>query len=125
MKTHVVLLGSTGHGKGSLANCLLNPTVDHIWEKSTFVVGESRESCTRQCSIESSEEEVVMDTPGLHESHQKDLPNMSSIVKEAHKLGKAHAIVLVMKIDSRMDQTTRIQSSTTMTCMGWKHAYLV
>lgn len=103
MKTHVLLLGSTGHGKSSLANFLLNPTMDHIWEKST-VVGEIRESCTRQCSLGSSGEEVVMDTPGLNESHQKDLPNMINVVKEAHKLGKAHAIVLVMKIDSRLDQ---------------------
>jgi hypothetical protein len=45
-----------------------------------------------------------MVTPGLNESHQKDLTNMINVVKEAHKLGKAHAIVLVMKIDSRMDQ---------------------
>ena len=104
MKTHVLLLGSTGHGKSSLANFLVNPTMDHVWEKSTFAVGESREPCTRQCSLGSSGEEVVMDTPGLNESHQKDLTNMINVVKEARKLGKAHAIVLVMKIDSRMDQ---------------------
>ena len=107
MKTHVLLLGSTGHGKSSLGNLLVNPTLAHLREpeKWTFPVGRTRESCTRACSLGCSDDVIVMDTPGLNESHQRDLRNMIHVVKQAHALGKAHAIVLVMRMDSRMDQT--------------------
>ena len=46
-----------------------------------------------------------MDTPGLNESHARDLPNMIEVVASAHQLDHVHAVILVMKVDSRMDQT--------------------
>ncbi|CAE7714722.1 unnamed protein product [Symbiodinium sp. CCMP2456] len=46
-----------------------------------------------------------MDTPGLNESYERDLPNMIEVVKSAHRLDRVHAVILVMKVDSRMDQT--------------------
>ena len=115
-----LLLGSTGHGKSALGNFLVDPTLDHIWENRTFPVGESLESCTRKCSLGSSEEVVVMDTPGLNESHQKDLPNMIQIVKAAQELGQAHAIMLVMKMDSRIDQNYKETISYYYQLLGQK-----
>ena len=46
-----------------------------------------------------------MDTPGLNESHARDLPNMIEVVRSAQQLNRVHAVILVMKVDSRMDQT--------------------
>ena len=106
-EVNILLAGSTGHGKSALGNILLNADEEHIWDNRTFQVGDCRESCTDSCSVRHCPNSLVtvMDTPGLNESHERDLPNMIKVVKAAHELGSVHAVVLVMKVDSRMDQT--------------------
>ena len=108
---NLILVGSTGQGKSTLGNFLLKPELDHIWDENgqrrTFQVGEDRLSCTQHCAVSTSGDGsvTIMDTPGLNETHQKDLGYMINVVKSAHVLGSVHAVILVMKTESRMDQT--------------------
>ncbi|CAE7677904.1 IAN7 [Symbiodinium sp. CCMP2592] len=110
-KVNLILVGSTGQGKSTLGNFLMKPDLDHIWEENgqqrTFQVGEDRLSCTQHCAVSTSGDGsvTIMDTPGLNESHEKDLGYMINVVKNAHVLGSVHAVILVMKTESRMDQT--------------------
>ncbi|CAE7320219.1 HERC6 [Symbiodinium natans] len=115
-QVRLLVLGSTGHGKSALCNLLVEPTEENLWgEDPTFQVGECRRSCTENCSTHSSKTEMAMDTPGLNESHAADLPHMINVVKAAKELEHVHAVVLAMKIDSRMDSHTRTPYSTIMT----------
>ena len=108
---NLLLVGSTGQGKSTLGNFLLNPDFDHLHGENgkvrTLPVGETRESCTQECKLSRSCDGSmwIMDTPGLNESHERDLQNMIDVVKNAHELSKVHAVVLVMKMESRMHQT--------------------
>eukprot|EP00927_Polykrikos_kofoidii_P029544 TRINITY_DN25546_c0_g1_i2.p1 TRINITY_DN25546_c0_g1~~TRINITY_DN25546_c0_g1_i2.p1 ORF type:complete len:495 (+),score=73.18 TRINITY_DN25546_c0_g1_i2:107-1591(+) len=102
--TKVCLIGSTGNGKSALGNFLLDPLENHR-ENPTFKVGETNKSCTSSCSVQSKGLITVMDTPGLNESHSKDLQHMIGVVESLHKIQALHAVVLVIKFESRMDQT--------------------
>ncbi|CAE7199511.1 HERC6 [Symbiodinium natans] len=108
---NILMLGATGHGKSSLGNFLLHPDLRYIFEedgcRQPFRVGDDRLSCTASCSIKDSPDGQVriMDTPGLNESHERDLHHMINVVKTARQLHHVHAVILAMKMDSRMDQT--------------------
>lgn len=104
------LLGSTGSGKSALGNFLLAPSDTHIFEEQTFRTGETSMSCTAECKVASAEDGcvLVVDTPGFHESHAKDLGHMLNVAQSLSRLqGGAHAVVLVKKYDARLDQSWR------------------
>jgi len=102
------LFGSTGSGKSALGNFLLDPRDAHIFEEQTFATGESSESCTFECKVADSGSGVqIIDTPGLQESHDRDLAHVIDVVKSLRELQSMHMVVLVKRLDARLDQPWR------------------
>ena len=108
----VLLIGSTGMGKSTLGNFLLDPDEDHIVERPTFPPGEDNKPATqkvkvvcRKVQIGDGRSEVLtlIDTPGLNESPEKDLVHMIDIINELHMCQKIRAIIFVVKFNARID----------------------
>ena len=58
-------------------------------------------------NLEGSPQLAVMDTPGLNESAERDLPHMIEIITEVKNLGSITACLLCVKFDSKIDAQYR------------------
>ena len=109
----VLLIGSTGNGKSTLGNFLLDPegevkcfatAKDNMPETQRT---QSDESVFIGHAVEnlgySSVQLTVVDTPGLNESDAADLKHMIDIVEELRQQSTITACVLVVKFNSKID----------------------
>lgn len=111
----VVLIGSTGNGKSTLGNYLLNPSEEHITSSQTFKTAQDNKPHTQEVKLgkldESSSTDAesnaipltLVDTPGLNESSLKDLHNMIGIIQALQDVGKVQACILVVKFNTKID----------------------
>lgn len=109
----LLLIGSTGNGKSTLGNFLLNPDKEHIFgDQQTFVTARTNRPETQ--TVLSSSFEVglegledcqltVVDTPGIFEDDDKDIHHMIKIIKALHTVGKIRACIFVVKFSSKID----------------------
>ena len=103
----ILLIGSTGNGKSSLGNFLLDPSDEHIWRKKTFQTGITNKPSTKEVQYAYNQKRnpslLVIDTPGLNESVEKDSLHMSQVVQTLKDLKSITACVLCIKFDSKID----------------------
>ena len=104
----ILLMGSTGNGKSTLGNFLIDPDKDHIiGDKQTFRTARDNLPQTQTisaCKLQHGEQTfTVIDTPGLNESAWKDLRHMIDIVKYLRSLESVGACVLCTKFDAKID----------------------
>ena len=114
----IVLIGSTGSGKSSLGNCLLEPTKTS--GPKVFASGCGRMPQTQQtqvgvshCSRGAGKPPIllkIIDTPGLNESAAKDQTHMIEIETAVRNERKIAACLLCVKFNSQID----IQYKTTV-----------
>eukprot|EP00928_Gymnodinium_smaydae_P056163 TRINITY_DN39592_c0_g1_i1.p1 TRINITY_DN39592_c0_g1~~TRINITY_DN39592_c0_g1_i1.p1 ORF type:complete len:714 (+),score=80.30 TRINITY_DN39592_c0_g1_i1:74-2143(+) len=99
-------VGSTGNGKSCLLNFLLNPSKAHCLEPraQAFKTGETNVSCTGQCHIEKCSGFTFIDSAGVNESHEADLPHMIDVAKTLRNVTQVSAFALVLKYRDRIDQ---------------------
>ena len=101
-------MGSTGNGKSTLGNFLIDPDKDHIiGDKQTFRTARDNLPQTQiisACKLQHRGQTfTVIDTPGLNESAWKDLRHMVDIVKYLRTLESVGACVLCTKFDAKID----------------------
>ena len=107
----ILLIGSTGNGKSTLGNFLVNPEKEHIFgEQQTFKTARTNKPETQL--VQSAHFKVgkihqksvsVIDTPGIFEDEDKDLEHMVNIIRALHTVGNIRAIILVVKFSSKID----------------------
>ena len=108
----VLLIGSTGMGKSTLGNYLLDPDKKHVFEKQTFAVATDNKPTTQEVKVEKKLVQIddgsklllhLIDTPGLNESGAKDLSHMINIIEKLNKCGEIRACILVVKFNAKID----------------------
>lgn len=114
----IVLIGSTGSGKSTLGNCLLEPSKTS--GPKVFASGCGRMPQTQQtqvgvshCSRGAGKPPIplkIIDTPGPNESAAKDQAHMIEIETAVRKESKIAACLLCVKFNSQID----IQYKTTV-----------
>ena len=107
----LLLIGSTGMGKSTLGNYLIDPSDDHITpgKNQTFRTSTSNNPETDKVQVARVKEEsfgqvTMIDTPGLNETHEGDLRHMVSLVTALHDMKRVTACAIVIKFQERIDQ---------------------
>lgn len=109
----VLLIGSTGMGKSTLANFLYNPG----WSRRPkFAMSTDSMPCTARVQVETTTvsadscedlpkfQLTIIDTPGLNEgSHRANFGNMIEIIQRLKRTSEVKACIFVVKFDSRVD----------------------
>ena len=95
----LLMIGSTGNGKSTLGNFLLNPDDDHILgDKQAFKTAQTNVPQTQKVQPQTFTHNgtlfTVVDTPGLNESACKDLDHMIDIIKFLQTMKSVGACVL-------------------------------
>ena len=111
-KASVLLIGSTGNGKSTLGNFLLDPDetqVKQLFETATDNLPKTKNShgiTGTLYDVDSQYASVkltVIDTPGLNEGAVKDLKHMINIIEIVKKVGSITACIFVVKFNSKID----------------------
>lgn len=111
----VLLIGSTGMGKSTFGNFLLDPNESHMFENQTFASATDNKPMTQEVKVASKRVSVddsgsgagrflnVIDTPGLNESASKDLSHMIKVIKAIKRIGAIQACILVIRFNAKID----------------------
>lgn len=103
----ILLIGSTGSGKSSLGNFLLDPSDENLFDKQCFKVAKANMPETQHvsklpCHFEGTDY-FLIDTPGLNESDSQDLKHMIQIVESVQAANTVMACILVVKFNAKID----------------------
>ena len=104
----LLLIGSTGNGKSTLGNFLIDPDDDHIFGTQTFPTSKSNVPETKSVNTATFQHEeqtfTVIDTPGLNENDwQEDFSHMIDIVEKLRTVESVRACIFCVKFESRID----------------------
>ena len=101
----IMLIGSTGNGKSTLGNFLLDPSPSHIYDKPSFLPAQSNMPETKEVKVVRGTNCPfhIVDTPGLNEGDSEDLRHMMDIVQRLKDLQSISACILCIKFDTKID----------------------
>uniref|UniRef100_A0A1X7T0U1 AIG1-type G domain-containing protein n=1 Tax=Amphimedon queenslandica TaxID=400682 RepID=A0A1X7T0U1_AMPQE len=113
----VLLIGSTGMGKSTLGNYLIDPSEKHMFCSQTFATATDNRPMTQEVKVECKEVQSIeggakfflklIDTPGLNEGASQDLSHMIDIIKKINECGEIKACILVVKFNAKIDMQYR------------------
>ena len=105
----ILLIGSTGNGKSTLGNCLLDSSEN---PKEVFIRGRSNTPLTQNVQMANELLRLgagtcmplqIIDTPGLNESAVEDLTHMIEIVETVREAKEITACLLCVKFNAQID----------------------
>jgi predicted GTPase len=107
-KKTVVLVGSTGNGKSTLASFLFD--AEKYEDKPKFPRANSSQPTTQHVEFAemahsgSETSFVIVDTPGLNENARKDMEHMVEVLKVVRAFNEIAAVLICHKINEKMDE---------------------
>lgn len=106
--TTIVLIGSTGQGKSTLGNFLLNPDEKYQTQHQSFRTAVSNKPQTQEASIKTDRMDAptlrVMDTPGLNEGDTEDLRHIIDVVRTLRNALHVSACIFCIKFEAKIDK---------------------
>uniref|UniRef100_A0A1X7U0P4 AIG1-type G domain-containing protein n=1 Tax=Amphimedon queenslandica TaxID=400682 RepID=A0A1X7U0P4_AMPQE len=112
----VLLIGSTGMGKSTFGNYLIDPDEAHMYDNQTFPIATDNMPMTQDVKVVDKTVQIdggrdyfiqLIDTPGLNESATKDLSHMIDIIKKVNECEEIRACILVVKFNAKIDAQYR------------------
>lgn len=109
----VLLIGSTGNGKSTLGNFLLNPDIQKPGGKFFKVakdnlpqtkLTEHKTTAVKIRKDEPPKDLIVIDTPGLNESKVHDLRHMIDLIEKLQAVKDIKACIFVVKFSTKIDE---------------------
>lgn len=111
----ILLIGSTGNGKSTLGNFLIDPgnsdhgpvfgvAVDNKPKTQFTKVATLPVTATKDIPKEVNDSLMIVDTPGLNESKSKDLAHMTALIECLNRMKKIRACIFVVKFLAKIDQ---------------------
>lgn len=109
----VLLIGSTGNGKSTLGNFLLNPDIQKPGGKFFKVakdnlpqtkLTEHKTTAVKIRKDEPPKDLIVIDTPGLNESKVHDLRHMIDLIEKLQAVKGIKACIFVVKFSTKIDE---------------------
>ena len=103
----ILLIGSTGNGKSTLGNFLLNPDGEQVFKMARDNKPQTQfvKPVAKNVSVKGAGrvDLTVIDTPGLNESAAKDLGHMIEIIKSLKGFVHVRACIIVVKFNTKID----------------------
>mmetsp|Transcript_23797 Transcript_23797/g.38210 ORF Transcript_23797/g.38210 Transcript_23797/m.38210 type:complete len:433 (+) Transcript_23797:61-1359(+) len=107
----ICMIGATGVGKSSAANCIANIKKD---SRNAFKASPEVKSCTYKTAVkkcrwfDDRQPMYLVDTPGLGDSEGRDSRHIAEMAKALKEHGEVHLFVIVFNgEDARMNEHTK------------------
>ena len=107
----ILLIGSTGNGKSTLGNFLIDPDPK---KPEVFEVATDNKPFTQETKVVTARitaapnaaagDLTIIDTPGLNDSKPKDLQHMTYLIKSLNEVKQIRACIFVVKYGSKLDE---------------------
>ena len=92
----VCMIGCTGHGKSSTANTICGKELFNVSASSNSETSRVHGELTRWQNRAFEDPVIVIDTPGIGDSRNRDTKHVANMVKDLKEVGYVHGFFIVL-----------------------------